>query len=532
MQAFAALLDRLYYTHGNLAKAAIIKQYLGATPDPDRGWAVAAIAGTLRFELFKRSLVRDLVMARVDPVLFELSYDYIGETSETVAHLWPADPAAPRLNRLPALSEVIEEFNRRDKAGIRAYLALLLDNMTPPERWALLKLGTSTLRIGVSARFLKQILADYGGVDVNEVEEVWHALAPPYEPLFAWLEGRSPKPDARQAAAFHPVMLAHPIEDGDFETIRPEDFQAEWKFDGIRVQIVSLPAGKALFSRGGDDIGAAFPEVLARANFRAVLDGELLVTTGGAIGSFNDLQQRLNRKQPSRKLLESLPARLIVYDALDLGGEDLRGLPLRERRARLEAWHEATRPEGIALSDILPFRTWEDLARLRDSVNTSDALIEGVMLKRKDSPYVPGRPKGLWFKWKKNPLIVDAVLMYAQRGTGKRSSFYSDFTFGLWRDGALLPIGKAYFGFTDEELKELDKWVRNNTVNRFGPVREVEKALVLEIAFDAVQPSNRHKSGVALRFPRINRIRWDKPAADADTLGVLDQWMRPDRPLP
>jgi DNA ligase-1 len=172
------------------------------------------------------------------------------------------------------------------------------------------------------------------------------------------------------------------------------------------------------------------------------------------------------------------------------------------------------------------------LARLRDSVNTSDALIEGVMLKRKDSPYVPGRPKGLWFKWKKNPLIVDAVLMYAQRGTGKRSSFYSDFTFGLWRDGALLPIGKAYFGFTDEELKELDKWVRNNTVNRFGPVREVEKALVLEIAFDAVQPSNRHKSGVALRFPRINRIRWDKPAADADTLGVLDQWMRPDRPLP
>jgi DNA ligase-1 len=240
----------------------------------------------------------------------------------------------------------------------------------------------------------------------------------------------------------------------------------------------------------------------------------------GAVAPFADLQQRLNRKVVGSKLLHDYPCRVRLYDLLFEGEEDLRGLPFDARRARLETWFDRVRPSRMDLSPLVPFATWEELARLRASAR--EAAIEGLMLKRADSPYLPGRPKGAWFKWKRDPLTIDAVLMYAQRGHGKRSSFYSDYTFGLWgSDGELVPVGKAYFGFTDAELAWLDRWVRNHTVNRFGPVREVEKALVLEIAFDAAQHSTRHKSGVALRFPRISRIRTDKRAAEADRVETV-----------
>jgi DNA ligase-1 len=526
MQAFAALLDRLYYTHSNLGKAALLTDYLRRTPDPDRGFAVGVIAGTLSFELFKRALVRDLVVERVDPVLLELSYDYVGEMSETVAHIWPRNQRGTILNRLPPLHEVIHEFQTRDKPRIREYLALLLDNMTPPERWALLKLGTQTLRIGMSARSVKHVLAAFGDVGVGEIEEVWHAQEPPYLDLFAWLEERGPKPDSKDAVTFHPVMLAHALDDGELETIEASAFMAEWKYDGIRVQLVSTPAGKALFSRSGDNISGAFPEVLARVEFHAVLDGELVVKSGGEIASFNHLQQRLNRKSPDPKLIANYPGHIILYDMLAVEGRDLRPLPLTERKAEMARWFEAAQPAGAELAQPLAFRGPGDLQALRaKAAMLASPHIEGLMLKRLDSTYVPDRPRGLWYKWKRDPKLVDAVVMYAQRGTGRRSSYYSDYTFGLWHEGALSPIGKAYFGFTDEELRELDKWVRNHTVARFGPVREVEKALVFEVAFDAVHRSTRHKSGVALRFPRINRIRWDKPAREADELQALAKWL-------
>ncbi len=527
MRAFAELLDRLYFTHGNLAKAALLHDYFMRTPDPDRGLAAAAIAGELRFDLFKRALVRDLMAERIDPNLFAMSYDYVGEMSETIAHLWPSSygDAAPR--ELPPLRKVIEEFRSRTKPQIRDYLAGMLDICAPRERWALLKLGTQTLRIGISARFLKRILADYGKVDVGEVEEVWHGLTPPYEDLFAWLEKRGPKPDTADRVVFHPVMLSNALDDADIGLITPGDYQAEWKYDGIRVQIVSLPAGKALFSRTGDDVSGAFPDLLGRIDFHGVLDGELLVRRNGEIGSFNDLQQRLNRKTPADRLVTETPGHLVLYDVLRLEGDDLRALPLTERRARLEVWHAALAPDYMDLSQLLPFDGPDDLIRLRaEAPERGGVHIEGLMLKRRSSAYVAGRPQGQWYKWKRDPLLVDAVVMYAQRGSGKRSSFYSDYTFGLWQGGELLPVGKAYFGFTDEELRQLDRWVRNNTVNRFGPVREVEKALVFEVAFDSVQASTRHKSGVAMRFPRINRIRWDKPAIEADRLEALERLIK------
>ncbi|MGB0087610.1 MAG: cisplatin damage response ATP-dependent DNA ligase [Rhodomicrobiaceae bacterium] len=524
MRAFADLLDRLYFTHGNLAKAALLHDYLRRTPDPDRGWAVAAIAGGLSFDLFKRSLVRELIVERTDPTLFALSYDYVGETAETIAHLWPPSPQPSLPAELPPLHEVIDEFRRRTKPEIRDYLAGLLDISTPPQRWALLKLGTRALRVGISARFMKRALADYGGVPLADIEEVWHGLRPPYVALFDWLEGRSPKPDTSEQVVFHPVMLANALDDADVGLITPDAFQAEWKYDGIRVQLVSLPAGKALFSRTGDEISAAFPDLLEMVDFHAVLDGELVVRKNGAIGSFNDLQQRLNRKMPSAKLIAEAPGHLVLYDALRLGNDDLRALPLRERRRRLDQWFIEQAPRAMGLAVPLQFDDAESLTRLRASApELAGPFVEGLMLKRKLSPYIAGRPQGQWYKWKRDPLLVDAVLMYAQRGSGKRSSFYSDYTFGLWRNGELLPVGKAYFGFTDEELRELDRWVRNNTVARFGPVREVEKALVFEVAFDSVHISTRHKSGVAMRFPRINRIRWDKPAEQADELQTLEK---------
>ncbi|HYE48766.1 MAG TPA: cisplatin damage response ATP-dependent DNA ligase, partial [Azospirillaceae bacterium] len=305
----------------------------------------------------------------------------------------------------------------------------------------------------------------------------------------------------------------------------PADYRAEWKWDGIRVQVAGSTAGPGrLYSRTGDDVGGAFPDLVERLSFDAVLDGELLVVRGNEVRPFNDLQQRLNRKQPTARMLAEYPAHVRLYDILVEAGEDLRPLPFLERRRRLEDWYRRVRPAAMDLSPLVPFASWEELAEIR--AGAREAAIEGLMLKRADSPYTAGRPKGPWFKWKRGALTVDTVLMYAQRGHGKRSSYYSDYTFGCWTadpaaGGQLVPVGKAYSGFTDEELGRLDRWVRNNTVRRYGPVREVSAGLVLEIAFDSVHPSTRHKSGLAMRFPRVHRIRWDKPPAEADLVATL-----------
>jgi DNA ligase-1 len=328
-------------------------------------------------------------------------------------------------------------------------------------------------------------------------------------------------------------MLAQALdEDTDFAKLDPADYAAEWKWDGIRVQAVSERGETRLWSRTGEDVSAAFPDVVAALDFEGVIDGELLVLRAGRVAPFGDLQQRLNRKSADAKLMAAYPAGIRAYDLLLEGETDLRQLPFRERRARLESFVADITSSRIDLSPTQPFETWPELAVLRAAPPEGDpAQAEGLMLKRWDSIYEAGRPKGPWFKWKRDPHLIDAVLMYAQRGHGKRSSFYSDYTFGVWREDeagvrSLTPVGKAYFGFTDEELKLLDKFVRDNTTERFGPVRSVRAdrdfGLVLEVAFEGLQRSTRHKSGVAMRFPRINRIRWDKPSREADELATLE----------
>ncbi len=521
MIAFATLLERLLFTQGRSDKIRLLAQYFATQPDPDRGIALAAIAGELRFAAAKAGLIRDLANARTDPILFALSYDFVGDLAETVALIWPeaATNAAP-----PSLPELVEALNLTPKIRLPDLVAGWLDACDAGTRLALLKLITGGLRIGVTGRLARIALAELsqGRASADDIEEVWHSLAPPYAGLFAWLEGRAPRPDPATAPVFRPPMLAHPLEPADLAALNPAALRAEWKWDGVRVQLVATPGGRRLYSRGAEDISATFPEILAAMDFQGVLDGELLVIRNGTVAPFADLQQRLNRKTVGAKMLADYPCAIRLYDILFDGAEDLRPQPFDARRARLEAWFARTRPACMDLSELIPFDTMDDLATLREGARA--ATIEGLMLKDRTSPYLPGRPKGHWWKWKRAPLTIDAVLMYAQRGHGKRSGSYSDYTFGLWReDGELVPVGKAYFGFTDRELAFLDQWIRTHTTARFGPVREVEHGLVLEIAFDGAQRSTRHKSGIALRFPRIARLRTDKPASEADRLEMLER---------
>ena len=550
MNRFAQLLDRLSFQPARNGKLRLMTDYFRHTPDPERGYALAALTGGLSFRHAKPALVRDLVAERVDPALFALSYDFVGDLSETVALLWTQQERAHGSNHPPLLlSEIVEALARAGRNDLRKLLGDWLDALDETGRWALLKLITGALRVGVSARLARTAVAELGGVEVDAVEQVWHGLEPPYLPLFAWLEGKGERPSASDPAPFRPAMLAQPLDEKNFDALDPREFCAEWKWDGVRLQV---SAGRdetgrrllRLYSRTGEEVTPAFSDLAdalgaIEANDFA-LDGELLVLREGRVQSFATLQQRLNRKTVTAKLTAEYPAHLRAYDIIALDGEDLRALPFVERRARLEQFVVEADCARLDLSPLIGFADWPALAAARANpaeagAGEDGAAVEGVMLKRRDSLYVAGRPTGPWFKWKRDPFNIDAVLMYAQRGHGKRSSFYSDYTFGVWRAGVdgdeLVPVGKAYFGFTDEELARIDRFVRNNTRERFGPVRVVEhgaeKGLVFEVAFEGLNRSARHKSGVAMRFPRIARIRWDKPPREADRLETLEQLLSP-----
>ncbi|UWU92146.1 ATP-dependent DNA ligase [Bradyrhizobium sp. CB1015] len=617
MNRFAELLDRLAYEPGRNNKLRLLTGYFREVGDPDRGYALAALTGALSFKHAKPALIRDLIAARTDEVLFGLSYDYVGDLSETVALMWPRRDAnnsesfpgypspqpsptrgegvqrsatlsartttgtesaseggralsvpsplvgegqgggysgrdgseslhSPRHNNPPppSLTEVVTTLRTLGKTELPRQLERWLDELDETGRWALLKLVTGSLRIGISARLAKTAAAALGDKDPHEIELIWPGLVPPYLDLFAWLEGRGDKPVNRDPAPFRPVMLAHAIEDGDFAALDPADYIAEWKWDGIRVQAVAGRDERGhinarLYSRTGEDITGSFPDLVPSLRLPGAIDGELLILREGRVQSFNVLQQRLNRKVVSPKLIKEFPIHLRAYDLLGDDENDLRELPFAERRERLERFIAKLDDPRIDLSPTVAFDSWEALTAARADPASAGAgedadAIEGVMLKRRDAPYLPGRPKGQWWKWKRDPHIIDAVLMYAQRGHGKRSSYYSDYTFGVWTETEngeeLVPVGKAYFGFTDEELLQIDRFVRRNTTEKFGPVRHVvhegDKGLVLEVAFEGLQRSPRHKSGVAMRFPRISRLRWDKPPREADRLETLERMLK------
>jgi ATP-dependent DNA ligase len=500
MNRFAALLDRLTYEGGRNNKLRLMTDYFRQTPDPERGWALAALTGALSFQHAKPGMIRALIAERTDPVLFALSYDYVGDLSETVALMWPApargdhlvasasipprdvptpsphedcalsplvgegwgggwlgesqdrnDPppcpsptrgegtleAAPQTNltvissgrgtEAPTqgepltLSKVVSALAALGKSELPGQLARWLDQLDETGRWALLKLVTGGLRIGVSARLAKTAVAALGDKDPQEIELIWPALRPPYAELFAWLEGRAEKPSSRDPAAFRPAMLAHALEEGDLAALDPADFLAEWKWDGIRVQAVAGrhdngDARTRLYSRTGEDISASFPDLIEALRLPGAIDGELLIVREGRVQSFNVLQQRLNRKTVNAKLIAEFPAHLRAYDLLLDGDEDLREQPFAERRTRLETFVARLGDARVDISPLVPFATWDELAQARQNPAAVGAVanaeaVEGVMLKRRDSAYVPGRPKGPWWKWKRDPCIVDAVLM-------------------------------------------------------------------------------------------------------------------------
>ena len=522
MRRFAALLERLAFTPSRNARLRLLTGYLRDTPDPDRGWALAAITHDLALDSVKPAMLRALAAERVDGELFALSYDFVGDLAETVALIWPETGRADD----PPLCEIVAALQAASRRTAPQVVARLLDRLDASGRYALLKLVTGGLRVGVSARLAKTALAELGGRELGEIEEIWHGLAPPYRDLFAWLTGQGPKPAAAAACPFRPVMLATPLAVEELGRLDPADYLAEWKWDGVRVQASAESGTRRLYSRSGEDISAAFPDLVEALDFDGTLDGELLVRhPSGGTAPFADLQQRLNRKTVTAAQRARYPAFLRAYDLLFAGGRDLRGETLAARRGALEDFVARLDPARFDLSPLVAFAAWEELEALRSA--PPDPVIEGLMLKHRDSAYLPGRPKGPWFKWKRDPHVIDAVLLYAQRGHGKRSGYYSDYTFGVWTEaGELVPVGKAYFGFTDAELAEIDRYVRGNTTERFGPVRAVRAepghGLVLEVAFEGLNRSTRHKSGVAMRFPRISRLRWDKTPAEADRLETLE----------
>ena len=381
------------------------------------------------------------------------------------------------------------------------------------------------MRIGISSRLAKTALAKFGDKKLDDIEKIWHGIDPPYENLFKWLCNTGPIPEIDLKNTFNPMMLANPLEDKDFKNLNCNDFVAEWKWDGIRVQIIINDSNIKIFSRTGDDISLSFPEIKSLEKNMVILDGELLVGRNYIPMNFNSLQKRLNRKKVSLKHIDDFPAFVKLYDILYLKNDDLREKNWEERRNLLENWYYKNKNEFFDLSKIINFNSWKNLTAIREN-EIIDEQHEGLMIKRKDSIYSVGRKKGFWFKWKSDPKTIDAVLTFAMRGHGSRTNLYTDYTFALWNDEILVTFAKAYSGLTDMEIKKVDRFIKQNTIDRFGPVRQVKPELVFEIAFEGIASSSRHKSGFAVRFPRILRWRHDKKIADANTINDLKQFLR------
>ncbi|MFO0799647.1 MAG: ATP-dependent DNA ligase [Gemmataceae bacterium] len=519
MKAFADLYAALDETTRTAEKVAAMARYLAAARPADAAWAVYFLSGrkprqavpSKRLRLWAREL------AGVPEWLFDESYHHVGDVAETIALLLPpAEAAADRPlaewveNHLLPLRTLPEGTQRGDV--LAAWAAL-----DARQRFVWNKLITGAFRVGVSQLLVVRALAQVSGLPADVIA---HRLMGAWEPTAEFYTGLvAPDSGDADASRPYPFFLAHPLEGEPVALGAPADWQAEWKWDGIRAQVVRRAGRSFVWSRGEELVTERYPELAAVADALpdgTVLDGEILPWKGGAVLPFADLQKRIGRKTVGKKLLADVPAVLMAYDLIEEGGADLREAPLAERRDRIEALVARLNHPALLLSPRLTFDTWEALAAERRS--SREKRVEGMMLKRRGSPYRVGRVRGDWWKWKVEPFAVDAVLIYAQPGHGKRSGLHTDYTFGVWDGGKLLPFAKAYSGLTDAEIRKVDAFVRANTLERFGPVRTVKPELVFELGFEGIQASTRHKSGIAVRFPRMLRWRTDKTPADADTL--------------
>jgi DNA ligase-1 len=523
MRAFAALFTALDETTSTAAKVDDLAGYFASADPADAAWALSFLVGRRPKRLIRSALLRRWAAeaAGIPDWLFEESYHQVGDLAETVTLLVPDHGSSSDASLATWVEQHLEALRGQPEDAQRALVLDAWARLGGPERFCFMKLITGEFRVGASAKLVTRALARVAGLPEDVVA---HRLMGNWEPTAAFMR-RLLSPDTGDADESRPFpfCLAPPLD------VEPEslgdvrEWQAEWKWDGIRAQLVRRGGAVYVWSRGEELMSGRFPEVEAAARFLpegTVLDGELLPWSGDAPLPFSEMQRRIGRTKLTHAILAEVPVRLLAFDVLELGGADVRPRPLGERRDALEQLVSAL-PTGapVTPSPIVPCDGWPELAALQREARRVGA--EGLMLKRRASAYGVGRRRGDWWKWKVSPFSVDAVLMYAQAGHGRRAGLFTDYTFGVWDGDTLVPFAKAYSGLSDAEIREVDAFVRRHTVERFGPVRTVRPELVFELAFEGLQRSSRHKSGVAVRFPRLSRWRHDKRAADADTLATV-----------
>jgi DNA ligase 1 len=537
------LFTRLYHeidaTNKTNEKVAAMARYFREAPPADAAWAVHFLIGRRPKRLVPMPKLWGWANAAagIPDWLFAECHDAVGDFAETVALVLPDPPDTPERELAGALplhvwvEERLLPLAGADEEAQREAMLRAWADLDRPGRFVWNKLITGAFRVGVSQDLVVRALSDASGVPAATLA---HRLMGPWEPTAEFFSALlNPDPGDAQISRPYPFCLAHPLE-ADPETLGDvREWHAEWKWDGIRAQVIRREGRCFVWSRGEDLITERFPEIERVAEELpdgTVLDGEILGWGDGKPIRFLDFQRRIGRKALTKKILEEIPAMLVAFDLLEEGGEDLRERPFEERRERLERAVKAVRERfpleepRVRVSTSVRAQSWEEMRALREEARERN--VEGLMLKRCDSPYLVGRKKGLWWKWKIDPFTLDAVLIYAQQGSGRRASLFTDYTFGVWDDGRLVPIAKAYSGLSDEEIREVDRFVRNNTLERHGPVRVVRPELVMELAFEAIQLSSRHKSGVAVRFPRIARLRPDKRPDQADTLEGVKELLK------
>jgi len=530
VKAFARLYAAVDETMRTNEKVQAMVEYFRTAEPADAAWAVHFLSGGRPKRLIPVRRLASWAMAEGDVPewLFAECYDAVGDLAETMSLLLPDATSTTDRPLHWWIAERLLPLAGKTEAEQRESVVQSWRELGGTERFIWNKLITGGFRVGVSQQLVVRALSRATGVDEGVIAHRLSGTWLPRAESFAAL-ARAETADADVSRPY-PFLLAYPLEDELEELGAPDEWQAEWKWDGIRAQVIRRDARTFIWTRGEELVTEKYPELAAAADFLpegTVLDGEIMPWKDGRALPFAQLQRRIGRKSLGGSILSDVPVVLIAYDLLELGGRDLRGEPLQQRRELLEEVLAAARSTVFIPSPAVALPSWNGArtayARARDE------CAEGLMLKRRDSAYGVGRRKGGWWKWKVQPFTVDAVMIYAQTGHGRRASLHTDYTFAVWDDGALVPFAKAYTGLTDEEIRELDRWIRANTLEKFGPVRHVKPVHVFELGFEGIQPSPRHKSGLAVRFPRILRWRTDKRPEDADTLATLRAFMTEGR---
>lgn len=524
MKRFTELYTALDETNKTNAKVAALVDYLREAKPHNAAWAIYFLSGNRPRRVISGRQLGEWAAAEIDiPLwLFQESYDAVGDIAETITLLLPETGSVSEQDLAWWIEERLLPLQNMEDDARRDQILSAWRELNRQQRFVFNKLLTGGFRVGVSRKLVTRAIAEYAEIDAAAIA---HRMMGEWQPTTDFYQALL-SADAGDAdiSRPYPFFLAYPIEDDPSEELgAPDAWQAEWKWDGIRAQLIRREGESFLWSRGEELVTDRYPEVIAASEHLpdgTVIDGELLPWKAGQVLPFAQLQRRIGRKRVGKKLLTEVPVILLAYDLLECDGNDMREQPLRERRAALERIVNDMAHASLQLSPLVNGEGWEDLAKKRSG--SRDRGVEGLMLKRLTSAYQVGRVRGDWWKWKIEPYTVDAVLIYAQRGSGKRASLYTDYTFAVWNDaGELVPFAKAYSGLTDAEIRKVDRFVRQNTNEKFGPVRSVTPQLVFEIAFENIQRSTRHKSGVAVRFPRILRWRHDKPIEEADALTTI-----------